>query len=128
MSHHVFGDGGFGDLDAQFQQLAVNARCTPARVVTAHHPNEISDLLRHVGPTRLAEVYLPRPEPAEAFAVPGDALLGLDDHQSGFHSHQTRRSKTQKIRSAGVSFSRLGAERRKTMSCCRKAMFSSRNC
>jgi hypothetical protein len=27
MSHHVFGDGGLGNLDTQFQQLAVNARC-----------------------------------------------------------------------------------------------------
>ena len=25
MSHHVFGDGGLGNLDTQFQQLAVNA-------------------------------------------------------------------------------------------------------
>jgi hypothetical protein len=28
----------------------------------------------------------------------------------------------------GLSFSRVGAERRNTVSCCRKAMFSSRSC
>ena len=34
---------------------------------------------------------------------------------------------TQKIRSAGVSLRRFGADRRKTASCCRKARFSSRS-
>jgi hypothetical protein len=42
-----------------------------------------------------------------------------------FQSLHRRRSQTQKIRSAGVSFSRLGAERRRTISYCRKARFSS---
>jgi hypothetical protein len=84
MSDHVLGDGGFGDFDAQFQQLAVNARCTPARVVAAHHPNQIANLLRHFGPTWLPAVYLPGPEQAEALPVPGDDRLGFDDHQRGF--------------------------------------------
>ena len=43
-----------------------------------------------------------------------------------FQSPHTRRSQTQNIRSAGVSFSRLGADRCKTASCCRKARFSNR--
>jgi hypothetical protein len=37
-----------------------------------------------------------------------------------FQSVHTTRSQTQKIPSVGLSFSRLGAERRKTVSCCRK--------
>src|SRR5712692_8708211 len=84
MSHHVFGDGWLGNLDTQFQQLAVNAWCTPARVVTAHHPDQIADLLRHAGPTWLAAADSPRPEEAEAFTMPGDNCFGRDDHQSGF--------------------------------------------
>src|SRR5215467_3035948 len=44
-----------------------------------------------------------------------------------FQSLHTRRNQTQKIRSAGVSFRRFGADRRKTASCCRKARFSSRD-
>src|SRR4029450_12312822 len=48
--------------------------------------------------------------------------------RAGFQSHHTRRSQTQKIRSAGVNFSRLGAERRNTASCCGKAMFSGHSC
>ena len=79
MSHHVLGDGGLGDLDAEFQQLAVNARCTPARVVAAHHPNQIPNLLRHPGPTWLATVDFPCPEQAESFPVPSDNCVRFDD-------------------------------------------------
>ena len=74
-----FGHGGLSDLDAEFQQLAVNAWCTPARIV--HHPNQIPDLLRYLGPPGLAAMYLPCPEQAEALPVPSDDGLGLDDHQ-----------------------------------------------
>ena len=28
-SHHVLGDRGLGDLDAEFEQLAMDARCAP---------------------------------------------------------------------------------------------------
>jgi len=84
MSHHVFGDSGLGNLDTQFQQLAVNARCTPTRVVAAHHPDQIPDLLRYAGPTGLAAADSPRPEQAKAFTMPGDYGCGLDDHQGGF--------------------------------------------
>jgi hypothetical protein len=41
--------------------------------------------------------------------------------RADFQSPHTHRSQTQKIRSAPISFSRLGAERRKTVNCCRKA-------
>jgi hypothetical protein len=51
MPHHVLGDGGFGNPNAQLEQLTVNAGRTPARVVAAHHPDQIPNLLRHAGPT-----------------------------------------------------------------------------
>jgi hypothetical protein len=44
MPHHVFGYGGFSNLNAQLEQLAVNAWRTPARVVAAHHPDQIPNL------------------------------------------------------------------------------------
>src|ERR1700730_2709408 len=47
--------------------------------------------------------------------------------RTDFQSPQSFRTQTQKIRSAGVSLSRLGADLRKTESCCRKARFSSRS-
>jgi hypothetical protein len=51
MPNHVLGYGRLRDLNSQFQQFAVNAWCTPARVVAAHHPDQIPNLLRHAGPT-----------------------------------------------------------------------------
>ena len=84
MPHHVFGDGGFANLHAQLEQLAVNAWCTPARVIAAHHPDQISNLLRHAGPTWLAAADFPRPEQAKAFTMPGDNGFSLDDDQGGF--------------------------------------------
>src|SRR5215472_17987041 len=53
-----------------FKQLAVNARRTPARVVAAHHPDQIADRLRYAGLTGLAAANSPRPEQAEAFTMP----------------------------------------------------------
>jgi len=41
MPYHLFRDGGFRNLNAQLEHLAVNAWCTPARVVAAHHPDQI---------------------------------------------------------------------------------------
>ena len=59
--------------------------------------------------------------------MPSDNCVGRDDHQDRFQPPHTRRSQTQKIRSAAVTLSRLGADLRKTASCCRKARFSNRS-
>src|SRR5215813_2672543 len=127
MAHHVFGDGGLGNLDAQFQQLAVNARRIPARVVAAHHPDQIAERLRYAGPTGLTAANSPRPEQAETFTMPATTVSALTIIRADFQSPHRQSNQTQKIRSAGVSFNRLGAERRKTASGCRKARFSSRS-
>src|SRR4051794_1376693 len=68
MPHHILGDRGFGDLDPQLEQLAMNPRSTPAWVVPTHPPNQLPHLLWHAGPTGLAAAYPPRPEQAEALA------------------------------------------------------------
>src|SRR6266849_9959295 len=65
-----------------------------------------------------------KPKPLRCQATTVSALTII---RADFQSPHTRRNQTQKIRSAGVSFNRLGAERRKTASCCRKARFSSRS-
>ena len=77
-------------------------------------------------PTWPSPVDFPRPKQAKAFTLPSDNCVGLDIISTDFQSPHTRRSQTQNIRSAGVSFSRLGADRCKTASCCRKARVSSR--
>ena len=43
-SDHVLGDGRLGDLEAQLEQLAVDARRTPKRVRLAHLANEGAQL------------------------------------------------------------------------------------
>jgi hypothetical protein len=43
-SHHVLADGGLTDLDTEFGQLAMDARCTPERVGVAHLPDQITHL------------------------------------------------------------------------------------
>ena len=78
MPHHVFRDGGFGNLNAQLEQLAVNAWRTPTRVVAAHHPDQIPNLLRHAGPTWLAAADFPRPQQAKALTMPGDNGFSLE--------------------------------------------------
>ncbi len=35
-AHHVFADAGLADVDAELEQLPVNAGCTPARILAAH--------------------------------------------------------------------------------------------
>jgi len=97
---------------AQPQQLAVNALCAPARVVAAHHPSQIANLLGHSGSTGLPTVIFHFLEQAETLAVPGDDHLRLHDIRADFQSAHTCCSQTQKIRSADVSSSRLGAKRR----------------
>jgi hypothetical protein len=105
----------------------MNTRRTPARIVAAQHSDQISNLLRHFRAPRLAAADSPRPKQAKTFAMPRNDCLGFDDHQGRLPITPSRRSHTQKIRSARVSFSRLGAARRKTVSCCRKARFSRRS-
>jgi hypothetical protein len=77
--HHVLGDSWLGDIDAEFQQLTVNARCAPKWIVATHHPNQIANLFGYSGPTWLATMDLPRPEQTEALAMPSDDRLRLDD-------------------------------------------------
>ena len=54
-------------------------------------------------------------------------ITGFTIISTHFQSADASRRHTQKIRSAGVSRKRFGADRRTTASCCRNAKFSSRN-
>ena len=127
-SHHVLGNGWLGDLDAEFQQLTVNARCAPAWVVATHHSNQIANLFCYPGPPLLAMMNLPRPEQTKALRCQATTVSGLTMIKKDTQSAQIRLSQSQKIGSAVVSFNRFGFERRSTMSCCRSTGFSTRNC
>ena len=49
-AYHVLSDRGFSDLDAELQQLAVDARGTPGRVGAAHLADERLNGARDAGP------------------------------------------------------------------------------
>src|SRR5215470_6315765 len=127
MSHHVFGDGGLGNLDTQFQ--ATRRECAAHASAGCCGSSSGSDR----GPVAVRRADLAcrsefstsnKPKPLRRHATTVSALTII---RADFHSPHRRSNQTQKIRSAGVSFNRFGAERRKTASCCRKARFSSRS-
>src|SRR5215471_2439944 len=60
------------DVDAQLEQLAVDARGAPKRVVAAHLPYQFSNFHRYGRAPGLPAADLPSPEQAESFAVPGN--------------------------------------------------------
>src|SRR4051812_28799347 len=83
MPHHVLGDRGFGDLNPQLEQLAMNPRSTPVRVIPAHDPNEVSHFWRHGWSPRFPAPDLPPPKEAEALPMPGNRCRWLHDQQGG---------------------------------------------
>src|SRR4029453_19032735 len=71
-AHQVLADTRLTDLDAKFEQLAMNARSSPQRVFAAHGSNQLAYVLRHAWTTALAPSNLPGPEEAESLSVPAD--------------------------------------------------------
>jgi len=80
-AHHVLAYAALPDVEAKFEQLAVDAGCTPTGILPAHLSNQISDLAGNERSSGLAPSHLPGPEPARASAVPGNDGFGLDDDQ-----------------------------------------------
>jgi hypothetical protein len=65
-AQHIFADAALTDVDAEFEQFAVDARCTPSGILPAHLPDQISDLDRNDRSSGLAVPHLPGPETAES--------------------------------------------------------------
>src|SRR5215472_13969061 len=80
-AHHVLAYAALPDVEAEFEQLTVNAGCTPTGILPAHLANQISDLAGNERSSGLAAAHFPGPEPAEAGAMPGNDGFGLDDGQ-----------------------------------------------
>src|SRR5438445_3007996 len=82
-AHHVFADAALPDVDAEFEQLAVDAGCTPTGILPAHFADQISDLARNDRSSGLAAPHFPGPEQTKAGTMPGKDGLGLNDGQRG---------------------------------------------
>ena len=60
-AHHLLGDAGLADVDAQLKEFAVNARCTPSGILSAHPADQISNLTTDDGASGLSLSNLPSP-------------------------------------------------------------------
>ena len=80
-AYDVLAHAGLADIDAEFQQLAVDAGCTPKRILAAHLPNQLADFFRHRWTPGLAVANFPGPEQPEALTMPANDGLRLDDDQ-----------------------------------------------
>lgn len=89
MSQHVFANGWLGDLDTQFEQLTMDARCAPQRIVATHPPDQITNSGGSAGrpslPRRTLQVQNRRkPLRCQAMTVSGCTISRAD-----FQSAQT---------------------------------------
>jgi len=80
-AHQVFPHAGLTDVDAEFEQFAVDAGRAPKRILAAHSTNQFSHVFRDRRSARLAVTDFPSPEQPEALAVPGDDGFRLDEDQ-----------------------------------------------
>jgi len=79
--HEVVPDRGFGDLDAELQELAVDARGAPGRVGVAPLANERVDGSRDSWPPGSARPTLPSPVELTPASMPPEDRVGLDDDE-----------------------------------------------
>ena len=80
-AHHVFADAALPEVDAELEQFAVDAGCTPTGILPAHPADQISDLAGNDGSSGLAAPHLPGPEQTKAGTMPGNDRFWLDDGQ-----------------------------------------------
>ena len=83
MTHHVLAYARLADVDAEFEQFAVDARRAPEWILPAQLADQFPSILRNRRPAGLAVADLPGPEQSEALPVPGDHGLWVDDHEGG---------------------------------------------
>ena len=79
MAPQILADAGFTDVDAQLEQLAVNARCSPQRIFATQSADKFSNVFGKRRPPRSIVSDLPGPEQTKALAVPSDDGVRIDD-------------------------------------------------
>ena len=77
---HIPQDSRLRDVNPQFQELSVNSRSSPERILGCHLLDQIDLGLRDRWPARRRPA-LPFPEYSEALPVPADEGLRLDDQE-----------------------------------------------
>src|SRR6516164_11107825 len=123
-SRHIFANAGFADVDAEFEEFAVDARRSPKRVLAAHSPNQLSNLFGHRWTPGLTTTNLPRPEQPKPLRCQPITVSGLTTTRADRQSFQNWHSCAQRNRSAAVNLGRF-TDRCSTPSWCRRARISS---
>jgi hypothetical protein len=82
MTPHVLSDAGFADVDAEFEQFAMDTWRAPQRVLSVQSSNKLAYLRWNRWPSTLPAPTLPRPEQPKALAMPRDDGGRLDDDES----------------------------------------------
>src|SRR3979409_2390806 len=77
----ILRDAGLSDLKAELEQLAVDARRSPQRIVDAHPPDQRAQVRVDLRPASKGAGF-PTPVPAEAGSVPSHEGLGAG-HRGG---------------------------------------------
>src|SRR5215831_11940988 len=80
-AHHVLAHAALPDVEAEFDQLPVDAGCTPTGIFPAHPADQVSNRAGNERSSGLARSHLPGPEPAKAGTMPGNDGFRLDDGQ-----------------------------------------------
>jgi hypothetical protein len=75
---HPIRDAGLSDLEAELEQLAMDARCTPQRIFRAHPPYQRAQIRGDLRPASKGAGF-PTPVPAKAGPMPTDKGLRSDD-------------------------------------------------
>src|SRR5207302_10525006 len=81
---HVLRDARLSDLKAEFEQLAMDARRTPQRIVNAHLPDQRAQVRVDLGPASKGAGF-PTPVPTEAGPMPTHQGLRSDDSDGPEH-------------------------------------------
>ena len=122
---HVFADAALSDVDAKFEQFAMDAGCTPKGILPAHFADQVSDVAGNNWSSALAAPYLPSPEQAKGGAMPSYDGFRLTMVSAERQWHQRRERQIHKRRSPDVNFGRAGADLLSTPIWWRRARFSS---
>ena len=92
LADDVLAHAGLADIDTEFQQLTVDAGCTPKWILAAHFPNQLADFFRHRWTPGLAMTNFPDPEQPEVLMMPAKTVSGLTMTKADRQSLQTSHS------------------------------------
>ena len=94
---HVLRDAGLSDLEAELEQLAMDTRRSPQRIVNAHPPDQSAQVRVDLRSASKGTGF-PTPVPAEAGSVPSHEGLGPDDRDGLDWSGETNRVRKKQSR------------------------------